>query len=202
MTLSSDLLTLVLKEGTDSLSFTEQHPHHKHTHRHHGCLPFLTHISGSAPASWSRPILHLESLHLSRPAPNRTSQWRLSGALWLKVTSPTHTPLISSCHSPIPLLGSPPLEDTSQTSQTSVILSLWAHLRHLPSEAKPGPQLLQPPSTSITLSTSENQTSPWCCRHAQKAYVCFPALDWEVGILRGIPKCSCKFSTVPASHTQ
>ena len=109
---------------------------------------------------------------------------------------------ISSCHSPIPLLGSPPLEDTSQTSQTSVILSLWAHLRHLPSEAKPGPQLLQPPSTSITLSTSENQTSPWCCRHAQKAYVCFPALDWEVGILRGIPKCSCKFSTVPASHTQ
>lgn len=109
---------------------------------------------------------------------------------------------ISFCHSPIPVLGSPPLDEASQASRTSVILSLWAHLRHLPSEAKPGPQLLQPPSTSITLSTSANQTSPWRCLHVQKAYVCFPALGWEVGVLRGIPKCSSKFSTVPVSHTQ
>ena len=90
MTLSSELLTLVLKEGTDSLSFTEQYPHRKHACRHHGCLPSRTHISGSAPASCPRPILHLESPHLSRPAPNRTSPGRLSGALWLKVISP-HT---------------------------------------------------------------------------------------------------------------
>lgn len=102
---------------------------------------------------------------------------------------------ISVCHSPIPLLGSAPVEEPSQTSQTSVILSLWA-LRHLPSEAKPGPQLLQPPSTSITLSTSENQTSPQCCRHAKKAYVCFPALDWEGGFLERPPS----VATCPAQR--
>lgn len=69
-----DLLTLVLKEGTGFLSFTEQHPHCKHARRK-PWLPALPHpISGSAPASGSRPILHLESLHLPDLPPGTSLQ--------------------------------------------------------------------------------------------------------------------------------